>query len=57
MWYDCSKAVNELGFEQTPIEETIRKDVAWFRMKGWSDRVQNHNGCGPKGTNEYESRT
>ena len=34
-WYDCSKAVNELGFEQTPIAETIRKAVAWFRMKGW----------------------
>lgn len=34
-WYDCSKAVNKLGFEQTPIEETLHKAVTWFRMKGW----------------------
>jgi dihydroflavonol-4-reductase len=30
-WYDCSKAVNELGLPQTPIDTTIRKAVAWFR--------------------------
>jgi len=31
-WYDCSKAVKELGLPQTPIEETIRKAIEWFRM-------------------------
>lgn len=30
-WYDCSKAVNELGLPQTPIDVTIRKALDWFR--------------------------
>jgi dihydroflavonol-4-reductase len=34
-WYDCSKAVNELGLPQTPIEETIRKALTWFRENGY----------------------
>ena len=34
-WYDCSKAVNELGFTQTPIELTIRKALDWFRENGY----------------------
>jgi dihydroflavonol-4-reductase len=33
-WYDCSKAVKELGFPQTPIEETIRKSIEWFTKTG-----------------------
>ncbi len=33
-WYDCSKAVRELGFPQTPIEETIRKAIEYFRSTG-----------------------
>ncbi len=32
---DSSKAINELGFKQTPIEETIRKTVDWFRNNGF----------------------
>ena len=30
-WYDCSKAVNELGLPQTPIEATIQKALEWFK--------------------------
>ncbi len=37
-WYDCSKAVNELGLPQTPIEMTIRKAVSWFRENGYLRR-------------------
>jgi dihydroflavonol-4-reductase len=34
-WYDCSKAVNELGLPQTPIDVTIRKALNWFRENGY----------------------
>jgi dihydroflavonol-4-reductase len=34
-WYDCSKAVNELGLPQTPIDMTIRKALNWFRENGY----------------------
>jgi dihydroflavonol-4-reductase len=34
-WYDCSKAVNELGLPQTPIEMTIRKALNWFEENGY----------------------
>ena len=34
-WYDCSKAVNELGLPQTPIDITIRKAINWFRENGY----------------------
>ena len=34
-WYDCSKAVNELGLPQTPIETTIRKAINWFEKNGY----------------------
>lgn len=34
-WYDCSKAVNELGLPQTPTEETITKALAWFKANGY----------------------
>jgi dihydroflavonol-4-reductase len=39
-WYDCSKAVKELGLTQTPIEETIGKAIEWFRKTG---RIKNTN--------------
>ena len=32
---DCSKAVNELGFKQTPIEDTIKETVNWFKDNGY----------------------
>jgi dihydroflavonol-4-reductase len=34
-WYDCSKAINELGLPQTPIEQTIRKALNWFEENGY----------------------
>lgn len=34
-WYDCSKAVTELGLPQTPIEETIQKALNWFKENGY----------------------
>ncbi|MEN6476063.1 MAG: hopanoid-associated sugar epimerase [Syntrophaceae bacterium] len=34
-WYDCSKAVNELGLPQTPIEMTIQKALNWFKEHGY----------------------
>jgi dihydroflavonol-4-reductase len=35
-WYfDCSKAVNELGLPQTPIRTTIEKAVKWFKENGY----------------------
>jgi len=34
-WYDCSKAVNELGLPQTPIDLTIRKALNWFKENGY----------------------
>jgi len=34
-YYDVSKAVNELGFPQTPIKESIAKAIEWFRENGY----------------------
>jgi len=34
-YFDSSKAVNELGFGQTPIKTTIEKAVNWFRENGY----------------------
>lgn len=31
MYFDSSKAIRELGFPQTPIEEAVRKSIMWFR--------------------------
>ena len=35
-YFNCSKAVNELGFPQTPIETAIEKAVNWFRENGYA---------------------
>ncbi|MFC1949236.1 SDR family oxidoreductase [Chloroflexota bacterium] len=34
-YYDCSKAVKELGMPQTPVKTTIEKAVNWFRENGY----------------------
>ena len=35
-WYfDSSKAVRELGFPQTPVEESLKKTIKWFRDNGY----------------------
>lgn len=33
--FDCTRAINELGLPQTPVEEALRKSVAWFRRNGY----------------------
>jgi dihydroflavonol-4-reductase len=34
---DSSKALKELGMPQTPLRETIRKTVKWYKENGyWS---------------------
>ena len=37
-YYDCSKAMRELGLPQTPIEEAIRKALEWFRENGYINK-------------------
>ena len=36
MHYDCSKAIRELGFPQTPPEVALGKAVKWFRDHGYA---------------------
>ncbi|MBN1801834.1 MAG: NAD-dependent epimerase/dehydratase family protein [Candidatus Lokiarchaeota archaeon] len=33
--FDCSKAITELGLQQTPIKKTIEKAIDWFRENGY----------------------
>jgi dihydroflavonol-4-reductase len=35
MYFDCSKAVNELHMPQSPIEGAVEKAVSWFTEKGY----------------------
>ena len=34
-FYDCSKAVKELGLPQTPIHVAVDKAITWFRENGY----------------------
>jgi dihydroflavonol-4-reductase len=34
-YFDSSKAVNELGFTQTPIKTTVEKAISWYRENGY----------------------
>jgi dihydroflavonol-4-reductase len=36
--FDCSKAIQELGLPQTPVEEALEKAVEWFRQNGYVQR-------------------
>jgi dihydroflavonol-4-reductase len=36
MFFDASRAVRELDFPQTPVEEALDRAVAWFREKGYA---------------------
>lgn len=36
MYFDSSKAVRELGFRQTPIEDALERAVSWFRARGYT---------------------
>lgn len=35
MYFDCTKAVGELGMPQRPIEDAIEKSVNWFQTHGY----------------------
>ncbi|HEV2064017.1 MAG TPA: hopanoid-associated sugar epimerase [Thermoanaerobaculia bacterium] len=35
MFFDAGKAVRELSFPQSPVEEALGRAVAWFREKGY----------------------
>jgi len=39
MYFDCSKAVRELGLPQTPLRDSVTRAVNWFRAHGY-DKVQ-----------------
>ncbi|MCC6997225.1 MAG: NAD-dependent epimerase/dehydratase family protein [Deltaproteobacteria bacterium] len=39
MYFDCSKAIRDLGLPQTPLRDSVERSVAWFRAHGY-DRVQ-----------------
>lgn len=34
-YFDCSKAVRELGLPQTPVRVSIEKAITWFRENGY----------------------
>lgn len=36
MYFDASKAVEELGFRQTPVEDALERAVSWFRAGGYA---------------------
>ena len=36
MFFDCSKAVRELGLPQSPVEEALARAVHWFRENGYA---------------------
>ncbi len=35
IYVDCSKAVNEIGLPQTPVDQAMEKAVRWFNEKGY----------------------
>ncbi len=34
-YFDCTRAVHELGMPQTPVEEAFEKAIRWFRQNGY----------------------
>lgn len=34
-FWDCSKAIRELGLPQTPVRQSLQSAFAWFREKGY----------------------
>ncbi|HXV75879.1 MAG TPA: hopanoid-associated sugar epimerase [Candidatus Polarisedimenticolaceae bacterium] len=39
MFFDSGKAVVELGLPQTPVEDALRRAVAWFRRSGYAGQA------------------
>jgi dihydroflavonol-4-reductase len=35
-WFDCSKAMRELGYSYRPAREALRKAVEWYRANGYA---------------------
>ena len=49
MFFDCQKAIRELGLPQSPVEEALAKAVRWFRANGYApvrqgDGLTSHGG-------------
>jgi dihydroflavonol-4-reductase len=38
-YYDCSKAVRELGLPQTPVRVALAKAVEWYRAHGYAPKA------------------
>jgi dihydroflavonol-4-reductase len=36
LWFDTTKAHQELGMPRTPLRETIEKSIRWFRANGYA---------------------
>ena len=36
MYFDSSRAVNELDLPQTPVREALQRAVEWFRQHGYA---------------------
>ncbi|MEW5744979.1 MAG: hopanoid-associated sugar epimerase [Nitrospirota bacterium] len=46
MYFDCSKAVQELDMPQTPVEQAVERAVAWFRENGYAGMVVKRRSAG-----------
>jgi dihydroflavonol-4-reductase len=38
MWFDPTKAINELELPQTPPEQAFSDAIAWFKANGYVKR-------------------
>lgn len=36
MFFDATKAVQELGLPQTPVEQALKRSITWFRANGYT---------------------
>lgn len=36
MFFDATKAVQELGLPQTPVEQALKRAISWFRANGYA---------------------
>jgi dihydroflavonol-4-reductase len=39
-YFDCTRAVKELGLPQTPVEESFKKATDWFKQNGYVNKSQ-----------------
>lgn len=38
LYFDCARAQSELGYTVTPLDEVLRKSIAWFGEHGYLER-------------------